>query len=91
MKLRDMLAAAVRPWFSVEVEERHIVVTASPIGRMGSQYRAVLRDRSSKSRQSYMWGQEYSFWIGDLHVGCCRSWPPLRCAEKAANDSKAAA
>lgn len=89
-----MLAAAVRPYFSIAVDRHYIKINAGAgcYGRRNCCL--VVSDRRSEKPAPTTWMGARSLRIGDLdisfaHSESWRRWTPA--AEQSANDSKAAA
>lgn len=93
MKIRSMIAAAVRPWFSVRSGPKYIEVTVGNHRRCRPHVGIVVHDRISGNDTPRLWLGSRWFKVGDLHIGVAHSesWRrvPTR-EEKPANDGKAA-
>lgn len=89
MRIRDMLAAAVRPWISVQSNEKSVKITLGNGGRGRPHVSVVVRDARSGHLALSLWPGSRWLSIGDLMIGAAHS-ESWRRVKRPANDSQAA-
>lgn len=87
MKVRDMLAAATRPWVTVRIDKMSARVT---VGRLEFWARDVRGWFDGRLWHLSFGDERHEVGVGDLRVGAMMLRAPGEIGRRSANDAKAA-